>query len=174
MQNSKATLINLIEPISKEPLRASTVSAGLEFIIVPLDIPFMRPSVKKSFTFAILVAVGIFVIQPLFAWPGISPKEAAAKVQSGTAVLIDVREPSEWQGGVVEGAKLLSLSDLQGPRLQWTEFLKTAGDKELLIYCKSGGRSAIAAGILKKEGFRASNAGGFSSWARAGQPIVQP
>ena len=44
--------------------------------------------------------------------PHVSPDEAAPRVRAGDAVLIDVREPDEWSGGVAKGAALLPLSDL--------------------------------------------------------------
>ncbi len=96
------------------------------------------------------------------------------KVRSSEAVLIDVREPGEWTGGVVEGALLLPLSDLRGPRQLWEKPLADAKGRELVLYCRSGNRSGIAAGILEKEGWTVWNAGGFSSWVKAGQPVAKP
>jgi rhodanese-related sulfurtransferase len=89
-------------------------------------------------------------------------------------VLIDVREPSEWAGGVVKGALLLPLSDLRGERSQWRPALAAHADKELILYCRSGNRSGIAANILAEEKLRVTNAGAFSAWKAAGQPVVVP
>lgn len=119
----------------------------------------------------VLAVAGFFFLKQAIALP---PKEALDRIQAGTAVLIDVREPSEWQDGVAEPAALLSLSSLQGARKDWDAFLAANKDKELIVYCRSGARSAVAAGILKKEGFRVENAGGFSSWKKAGLPVRQP
>ncbi|MDX2081126.1 MAG: rhodanese-like domain-containing protein [Terrimicrobiaceae bacterium] len=119
----------------------------------------------------VLLAVGIFLVRRAMALP---LGEAYERVTAGNAVLIDVREPSEWQNGVAEPAVLLSLSDLRGARTGWTEFLAANKDKELILYCRSGNRSGIAAGILRKEGFRVENAGGFSRWKSAGLPVRQP
>jgi len=85
--------------------------------------------------------------------------------------LIDVREPGEWAGGVAEPALLCSLSDLRGPRAQWKSVLEANRDKELILYCASGARSGLAAGILRKEGFNAVNGGGFGGWRGAGLPV---
>ena len=100
----------------------------------------------------------------------VTPAEAAQLVTDGQAVLIDVREPDEWADGVAAPAELLALSDLTGPRLTWKPFLEKNRDKELVLYCRSGGRSGRAAQLLAAEGYRTANAGGFSDWTRAGLP----
>ncbi|MEN9840262.1 MAG: hypothetical protein RL376_62 [Verrucomicrobiota bacterium] len=128
---------------------------------------------KIALLFAALCVV-IFIAQRLLNGEIMSPAEAARRVAAGTAVLIDVREPSEWQSGVVKGALLLPLSDLQGKRTQWTPSLKANQDKELILYCRSGNRSGIAARLLSTEGFTCSNAGGFSTWKSSGHPVVSP
>ncbi|MFM9081550.1 MAG: rhodanese-like domain-containing protein, partial [Opitutaceae bacterium] len=51
--------------------------------------------------------------------PRLRPRECAPRVRAGQAVLIDVREPSEWRSGVAEGAVLLPWSDLGGARKSW-------------------------------------------------------
>ncbi len=106
--------------------------------------------------------------------PRITPAEGAARVRAGTAVLIDVREPGEWAAGVAQGAVLLPLTDLTGSRARWKTFLAADTRRELFLYCKSGGRSAIAARILAAEGFRTANAGSLADWAAAGWPIIPP
>jgi rhodanese-related sulfurtransferase len=102
------------------------------------------------------------------------PLDCAARLRSGAAVLIDVREPAEWAEGVAQNAVLLPLSDLTGGRLQWTPFLSHHRERELFVYCRSGGRSAIAARILAAEGFRAANTGSLTDWSAAAWPVVPP
>ena len=106
--------------------------------------------------------------------PRSTPADCAHRVRSGEAFLVDVREPDEWTDGVARSARLLPLSDLTGQRTQWRPFLEEAGDKEILVYCASGGRSGLAARILAAEGLRASNSGGLGDWASAGWPVVRP
>jgi phage shock protein E len=74
----------------------------------------------------------------------------------------------------VEGALLLPLSDLRDKRGLWKNPLADARGRELVLYCRSGNRSGIAAGILEKEGWTVWNAGGFSAWMRDGQKVVKP
>ena len=119
----------------------------------------------------ILVAVILVLVVTSRALAGdiLPASEAASRVAAGTAVLVDVREPGEWaDGGVAEPANLLSLSDLRGDRTGWKSFLAENKDKELILYCRSGNRSGIAARILTKEGFNVANAGGFRDWVAAG------
>jgi rhodanese-related sulfurtransferase len=105
--------------------------------------------------------------------PRIPPRVAAGRVRSGEAVLIDVREPHEWDRGVADQAVLLSFKDLTNSREHWAPFLAESKDRELLLYCAAGGRSAVAARILASEGFRVANTGSLSDWAHAGWPIVK-
>jgi rhodanese-related sulfurtransferase len=46
---------------------------------------------------------------------------------------------------------------------------KNAG-KEIIVYCRSGGRAGTVAAALAAKGVKTSNAGGFKAWADAGQP----
>jgi len=125
----------------------------------------------KTLLLILLIVAVFFVVRHLVAGPSITPAEAASRVAAGTAVLIDVREPGEWAGGMAEPALLCSLSDLRGPRAQWKSVLEANRDKELILYCASGARSGLAAGILRKEGFNAVNGGGFGGWRGAGLPV---
>ncbi len=103
----------------------------------------------------------------------LSPTEAAQHVATGTAVLVDVREPEEWAStGVVAGAATLALSDLRGERRDWKPFLAANKDRELILYCRSGNRSGQAASLLAAEGYRTANAGGLRDWTAAGQPVA--
>lgn len=128
----------------------------------------------KTLLLILLLVVVFVVVKRVMAGPSISPADAEARVKAGTAVLIDVREPDEWAGGVAEPALLCSFSDLRGPRAQWQAVLEGNRDKELILYCASGARSGVAAGMLRKEGFNVVNAGGFGGWRAAGLPVRTP
>jgi rhodanese-related sulfurtransferase len=106
--------------------------------------------------------------------PCLTPAECAARVRSGEALLIDVREPGEWAGGVAKSATLLAFSDLTGERAQWRAFLAAVGGREVLLYCASGSRSGLAARILVAEGVRAANTGCLADWRASGWPVARP
>lgn len=86
-------------------------------------------------------------------------------------LLIDVREPEEFVGelGHVEGALLVPL-DALSHRLP-----KLAGyvDREVVLVCRAGARSATAAAMLESAGFRRVRnlRGGMLAWAHAGQGV---
>jgi rhodanese-related sulfurtransferase len=101
----------------------------------------------------------------------ISPADAARLVAAGSAVLVDVREPAEWaETGVVTGAVLLPKSDFDGDQKQWKAFLAGSGDKQLILYCRSGRRAGTVGAALAAKGRKVANAGGFKDWQDAGQP----
>src|SRR5687768_6033630 len=85
--------------------------------------------------------------------PKMGAAEAAKLVAQGKAVLVDCREPKEWQEtGVASPAVLLPKSDFDGDQKQWTEFLARHQDKQVLVYCRSGRRSGAIANALAKKG----------------------
>lgn len=65
-------------------------------------------------------------------------------------VIIDVREPQEYQNGHVQGALNIPPSEIMhgSPQLQ-----NIPKDTELIVYCVSGSRSNVAAIFLKQQGF---------------------
>ncbi len=104
--------------------------------------------------------------------PRIAPAEAAKLVAEGKAVLVDVREPREWKSsGVAAPAVLLAKSDFDGEQKEWKGFLAKVGDKQVLLYCASGGRSGTIATKLAAQGIKTANVGGFKDWANAGLPV---
>ncbi|MGW2832687.1 rhodanese-like domain-containing protein [Streptomyces sp. NPDC001286] len=85
------------------------------------------------------------------------------------AVLLDVREPYEWQAGHAPGAVHLSLSALAaGAGLP-----ARAQARPLIVICRSGNRSRQAAELLVARGAQAVDViGGMRDWAAAGLPVV--
>src|SRR5688572_13468926 len=105
--------------------------------------------------------------------PSLTPAEAAQLVADGKAVLIDVREPSEWaESGVAAPAVLLPKSEFDaGQAGDWKDFLAKVGDKQIITYCRSGRRSGAVAAALAEKGHKVANAGGFQAWQDAGLPV---
>ena len=92
----------------------------------------------------------------------ISPQELENKLnQNQPLVLIDVREPSEYELVHIEDAILIPLNDLPQKINQFDPA------NEIVTYCHHGTRSLHAAAFLHKNGFRnvKSLAGGIDSWA---------
>ena len=101
----------------------------------------------------------------------IAPKDAAQLVAEGKAVIVDVREAPEWKdSGVAAPAFLLPKSDFDGEQKLWKPFLEKNAGKEIILYCRSGGRSDEVAAILAAKGVKASNIGTLRAWTSAGLP----
>ena len=103
----------------------------------------------------------------------LTPVEAAKLVADGKAVLVDVREPAEWaETGVAAPASLLPKSEFDaGETGGWKAFLAQVGDRQVILYCRSGHRAGLVAEALTAKGLKAANAGGFKDWAAAGLPV---
>lgn len=101
----------------------------------------------------------------------ITAPEAARLVAAGKAILVDVREPAEWaETGVAAPAVLLPKSDFDGAQKQWKGFLAKVGEKQIILYCRSGRRSGVVGQALAGQGRAVANAGGLNDWLAAGLP----
>ena len=104
--------------------------------------------------------------------PKVPASEAAGMMATGNVLIVDVRDPSEVEkSGKIRGAVNVSRGMLEfraDPESQYhdPEFRK---DKTVLVYCASGGRSALAGKTLKEMGYTSvHNVGGFKELADAG------
>ena len=94
--------------------------------------------------------------------PDVTPQELLSLLEQGRdLVVLDVREPGEWAIARIEGATLVPLGTLErvAPTLD--------RQRETVVYCHHGIRSAAAARYLRSQGFeRVSNlAGGIARWS---------
>ena len=83
----------------------------------------------------------------------------AKKLVAGGALLLDVRTPEEYSGGHVEGAVNIPVQTL-GQRLGEVG----PKEREVVVYCQMGGRSARAAAQLRDAGYKVHDLGGMASW----------
>lgn len=88
------------------------------------------------------------------------------------ALLLDVREPAEFAAGHVPGAVNIPRGVLEfqiggHPAFQGKQ------QAELVVYCQSGGRSALATQVLNQMGYSGavSMAGGFKAWSESGLSV---
>ena len=104
---------------------------------------------------------------------------AEAQLQLGRCVLIDVREPAEFASGHIRGAANIprgvlefqvdahpAVANVVDPALSHKE-------QPVLVYCRTGGRAALAACALQELGFAnvRSIEGGITAWIDAGLPL---
>jgi len=100
-----------------------------------------------------------------------SPAEFVARRDQGEApVLLDVRE--DWELGIarIDGAVHIPMGDVPA-RLG-----ELAPERELVVLCRSGGRSAQVARYLERQGFSSvwNLAGGILAWAQQVDPTLTP
>ncbi len=102
----------------------------------------------------------------------ITVEQARARLaENPGAVLVDVREDHEWNAGHPPEARHLARGILE------RDIEKTFDpDTELILYCGGGYRSALAADVAQRMGYRNvySLAGGYKAMTAAGWPIVKP
>ncbi|OAI40139.1 hypothetical protein AYO38_06420 [bacterium SCGC AG-212-C10] len=101
----------------------------------------------------------------------ITVAEAKAKLDSGEAVMVDVRNPDEYVEVHAKDVRLIPVNTVINEVKQIRDY---AGDKEVLFICKSGQRSALAAEYATAAGLDDVNLynveGGTTAWVAAGLP----
>jgi phage shock protein E len=114
----------------------------------------------SPFQWTLLVLIGLLVLFVFWKRRGdISVPDARALIQEG-ALLLDVRTQAEFSAGHLPDAKNVPLAQLEHE-------LQKLGPKgrAIVVYCLSGARSAVAAGVLKRAGFeKVKNLGAMSRW----------
>jgi rhodanese-related sulfurtransferase len=139
-----------------------------------------RVSLKKTFPVwgwlllcvLILTAIGFIVLQKTqpatISLPAEISVDQAAKMRDQGAFILDVREPSEWTQFHIPGATLIPLGELPN-RLN-----EVPRDRDVIVVCRTGHRSAQGRDILLNAGFPniTSIAGGVTQWRTQGLPIV--
>ncbi len=100
--------------------------------------------------------------------PEITPRQLAAAIARGDDLhLLDVREPYEWQLGVLPNATLVPLGALAGAMPTFDP------ERHIVVYCRSGVRSADAVQRLAAAGFHATNlTGGILRWSDEVDPSL--
>ena len=110
--------------------------------------------------------------------PRVTPGEAREMIAKGNTLVIDVRDAPEVEHtGKVAGAVHVSRGMLEfraDPESPYHD-KNFAKDKTLIVYCASGGRSALSGKVLKDLGYdRVYNLGAFKAWAESGGAIDHP
>ena len=104
--------------------------------------------------------------------PRVPPAEAKALIERGNTLVVDVRDAAELQsGGKIKGSVHVSRGMLEFRADPDSPYHNTAftKDKTLLVYCASGGRSALSGKTLKDLGYAAVfNIGGFKELTDSG------
>jgi rhodanese-related sulfurtransferase len=107
--------------------------------------------------------------------PKITPAQAKEMIAKGNTLVVDVRDGTEVAAsGKVAGAVHVSRGMLEfraDPESPYHD-KNFAKDKSVVVYCASGGRSALAGKVLKDLGYdQVYNLGGFKDWAESGGSV---
>ena len=95
--------------------------------------------------------------------PTIAPKDAAQEMLKDSAILVDVRTLSEYEGGHAKGSIHIPLGELE------ERIGEVKGMGEVYLICQTGGRSAQATNMLIAKGMNAINvSGGTRAWRSEG------
>lgn len=107
----------------------------------------------------VLVIIVAVVLYVRFSAVRVSGGDARSLVANG-ATLLDVRSPEEFGGGHIDGAINIPVQQLAGRTGDLGD-----KDKQIVVYCQSGGRSAMAKRLLDSEGFgNVHDLGGIAQW----------
>jgi rhodanese-related sulfurtransferase len=107
--------------------------------------------------------------------PKITPQQAQVLIAKGNTLVVDVRDaPEVEKSGKVAGAVHVSrgMLEFRADPDSPSHDKNFAKDKNVILYCASGGRAALAGKVLKDMGYgHVYNVGGFKDWADAGGPV---
>jgi len=101
----------------------------------------------------------------------LDPAEVARKAGREGVALIDVREDNEWKAGHIKGARHIPVGKLENK----LDEIRGENPDEVVLYCRSGSRSATAANILVKGGFENVShlGGGILAWEGQNYPVAK-
>ena len=104
----------------------------------------------------------------------VDAKETKELLTKGKVILIDVRNPNEWENGVIKADKLIKISrgfmEIKYPKLVLKKYSK---DDHFIVYCGIAPRAILAASRLKELGFTNVRylKGGIKNWKKLGYKI---
>jgi rhodanese-related sulfurtransferase len=96
-------------------------------------------------------------------------QEFEQEMKANNIVLLDVRTPQEFRSGYIPNAINIDIydNDFQSKALSLDK------SKTILVYCRSGSRSAQATNLLRKNGYKVVDMrGGIGAWSAAGKKII--
>lgn len=137
------------------------------------EVNLLKFVTENIFLVAVAIVSGAMLIWPALrrgaGGAAVSIHEATLMINRQDAIVLDVREPAEFEKGHVIGARNVPLSQLEGRAGE----LERHKAKPMIVICASGNRSHGALGSLRKLGFQQvfELAGGVAAWQQAGLPL---
>ncbi|HIB31241.1 MAG TPA: rhodanese-like domain-containing protein [Candidatus Thioglobus sp.] len=115
----------------------------------------------------IVLLVGNIVTDKLKKYEDLDANAATSLMDDESMIILDVREKKERKSGYINGSLHIPLSDVKN------QLNKLDKNKSILVYCRSGSRSAHIAGLLTRNEYEKvyNLKGGIQAWKRAKMPI---
>jgi rhodanese-related sulfurtransferase len=135
--------------------------------VTPSFFDFVR---NNLLLFGVAVASGAMLLWPLVrrstGGPWVDASGATQLINREDALMIDVRDPGEYEAGHILGARNVPLSRLDSHELKRKV-------KTLILYAEAGDQASQAAAALRKQGFEKVLLlnGGIAAWKQAGLPV---
>jgi rhodanese-related sulfurtransferase len=105
----------------------------------------------------------------------ISVQQAKEMIDSGGVFILDVRTQEEYDAGHINGSVRIPVQDIKVKEELDKELTKIPRDRKILVYCRTGVRSAQASQVLVNNGFTEvySMKGGITDWTKAGYEVIK-
>ena len=107
----------------------------------------------------------------------LTPDQVAAEIERAGVILVDVREPNEVADGVIPGAISVprGMLEFHADPTSPYHLDELQPERRVVVYCKSGSRSALAGAALKALGYRdvAHLDGGMAAWTQSQRPTAR-
>lgn len=148
------------------PVRTCFLAYPVKFLLLPSTLAFSASA---------LVSGALLLWSAVNSRTGarsISPAEATQLINNSNAIVIDVRDASEYALGSVTGARHIPIDELPARSADLARFK----NRPVVLVCASGARSAKGISALSTAGFAEvyNLAGGVNGWRDAGLPLVKP
>ena len=129
------------------------------------------------------ILVLTFVVSgAMLLWPLVARRFSSARdintlaatqlINAGNPLLLDLREPKEFDGRTLPNAIHVPLSQLGNRASELAKYVS----RPVIAFCERGQRSRGATSVLAKQGFKEiyNLSGGFKAWRDAGLPVTKP
>jgi rhodanese-related sulfurtransferase len=138
-------------------------------------VQFGQFALDNIWLIAVAFASGAMLVWPYVkrgsGGPWVTTLQATLMMNQQDAVVLDVRDPADYDKGHIPHARNLPLAQLDG-RIGELQKFKS---RPIVVYCANGNRSGGALSLLRQKGFEnvVNLSGGLGAWQQAGLPVVQ-
>jgi rhodanese-related sulfurtransferase len=137
------------------------------------EVNLLKFVTEHIFLVALAAVSGTMLVWPTIrrstAGPSISTLQATLLINQQNALVLDVRDAAEYEGGHVLNSRHLAIGELEARSSELGKYKA----KPVIVICESGSRSDKAVATLRKQGFGQvfSLSGGIGAWKQAGLPL---